>query len=56
MLLAQCAARRDDMALARQYYEYALPLAISQRHEGPEAEIRQSLSVLNGEEGEPAAS
>lgn len=49
MLLAQCAARRDDMNLARQYYEYALPLAIAQRHEGPETEIRQALAVLGGE-------
>ena len=53
MLLAQCAVRRDDLPLAKQYYEYALPLAISQRHEGPEAEIRQSLSVLNGEADQP---
>ena len=46
MLLAQCAARRDDFNLSRQYYEYALPLAISQKHEGPETEIRQALAVL----------
>ena len=50
ILLAQCAARRNDIPSARQYYEYALPLAISQHHEGPEAEIRQALSVLGGED------
>lgn len=46
ILLAQCAARRNDISSARQYYEYALPLAVNQHHEGPEAEIRQALSVL----------
>ena len=46
ILLAQCAARKDNVNLARQYYEYALPLAIAQNHQGPEAEIRQALSVL----------
>ncbi len=50
ILLAQCPARPNDIALAKQYYEYALPLAIAQKHEGPETEIRQALTVLASEE------
>ena len=46
ILLAQCALKREDKILARQYYEYALPLAIGQKHEGPEQEIREALVVL----------
>ncbi|MDE1169591.1 MAG: hypothetical protein PW734_00035 [Verrucomicrobium sp.] len=50
MLLAQCALRRNNTNLAKQYYQYALPLAVLQKHEGPEAEIRQALSVLETED------
>ncbi len=46
ILLAQCALKREDSGAAKQYYEYALPLAIQQKHEGPEQEIRESLVVL----------
>ena len=46
ILLAQCALKMGDKTLARQYYEYALPLAIGQKHEGPELEIREALAVL----------
>jgi Flp pilus assembly protein TadD len=46
MLLAQCAMKREDTASAKSYYEYALPLAIEQHHEGPEQEIRELLAVL----------
>jgi Flp pilus assembly protein TadD len=46
ILLAQCAMKREDKAGAKHYYEYALPLAIRQKHEGPEQEIREALGVL----------
>lgn len=47
MLLAQCALQRGDKAAARTHYEQALQLAISQHHEGPEAEVRAALAALD---------
>jgi len=50
MLLAQCALKREDRAAARGYYEHALELAVKQKHEGPEAEIRAALQLLDIED------
>jgi Flp pilus assembly protein TadD len=51
MLLAQCASKRNDLVRARHFYELALPLAVSEKHEGPEQEIREALAVLREMEG-----
>jgi Flp pilus assembly protein TadD len=47
MLLAQCALQRGDKPAARAWYEKALTLALDQKHEAPEAEIRAALSHLD---------
>jgi len=51
MFLAKIALNGGDRAKAREYYTYALPLAIEQKHGDPEAEIRAALEELNTSEG-----
>jgi Flp pilus assembly protein TadD len=46
ILLAQCAEQRADKDEARSLFTKALELAVTQHHEGPEAEIRASLAAL----------
>lgn len=46
ILLAKCSQLRENLPLARRRYEQALELAVAQKHEGPEAEIRNALNEL----------
>ena len=47
MLLAKIALQQDDKVEARLLYQKGLELAITQDHEGPEAEIREALAKLD---------
>lgn len=50
ILIGRCALARGEQARARQAFEQALDLARKQGHEGPEAEMIQALSELDGAE------
>jgi uncharacterized protein HemY len=47
MLLAQVALREQNPAAAKARYEQALQLALAQKHEDPEKEIRTALAELD---------
>ena len=46
MLLGKLFMQRGDFIKAREYYQRGLELAVSQKHEGPEAEIREILGRI----------
>jgi Flp pilus assembly protein TadD len=47
ILLGKCHLRLGDRAAAREAFEKALQLAIAQNHEGPQAEMEQTLAELD---------
>lgn len=44
MLLGKIFLQKGDLLKAKGYYQRGLDLAVSQKHEGPEAEIREILT------------
>ncbi|MES2310493.1 MAG: molecular chaperone DnaJ [Verrucomicrobiota bacterium] len=46
MLLGRLSLQKGDLGKAKSYYQTGLNLAVSQKHEGPESEIREILSRI----------
>jgi len=46
MLLGKLLLQKGELEQAKDYYQKGLQLAISQKHEGPEAEIREILAKI----------
>jgi Flp pilus assembly protein TadD len=46
MLLGRLCLQKGDRESAKRFYQKGLDLAVSQKHEGPEAEIREILSRI----------